>query len=234
MMTWLASIVGFARNVPPAFALKAVAVALVFVLGLTIGNHWATERALQRELQASADRQRENHKQLLAWKLDEEKKLKADYDQQRNADRIAYNTLQDAKAESDAGKSAAERRLALAFADAAKLRMTNDGLKKVNDMLAAAESSARMAAGAAASDAGCVMPPGVRQAIDGYIASVNSNPFVGNPLSETTGLPLGPVAPDSVLTCRELAASVIDIIEHDAEQVGLNSSWRVWAEEALK
>lgn len=201
---------------PTGLLTKAAIYALVFVLGAALGNHWATERALQRELQASADRQRENHQQLIGWYAEKMKELRLAREQQADADAAAYAALQKGRAEAEQAAQRARSSLRTALNENQSLKEANDALKAIPR------------------DPGCIMPPGVRQSINNYIASINSAPAIGNPISPSTGMALGPPAADSVLSCRELASSVIDILNHDAAMIAEIMSWRAWSAEALK
>jgi hypothetical protein len=202
----------------PLFRKLAIFV-IVFCAGGIVGNNHATQRALTRELQASADRQRENHKQLLAWKAETESKLKADFEQERRADQIAIELYQRTIQSAAAAKAEAERGLAAITTENLNLKGANDGLKKVNEILAA---------DVPAPSTGCVMPSSVRDALNAYIASINNHPTVTSSEGVTPGVSDGPDTSDSVLTCSELASSVTDILEHNAMLTAWILSFQAW------
>lgn len=208
----IARIFSIFSSVPHALLIKVAIFVLVGGLGYAWGNHHATERALQRELQASADRQRENHKQLIAWKVETEAKLKSEWAQERRADQVAHELYQRTIRETEAARNAALSALA-------KERETNNGLRKVNEILATDVPSP---------SAGCVMPPSVRDAIDAYIASINNHPTVTGSAGITPGLLNGPYPSNTVLTCAELASSVTDILEHNAMLTAWILSFQAW------
>lgn len=214
----IARILSIFSFIPHGLVTKVALFVLVFSLGAAIGNRHATERALQRELQASADRQRENHKQLLAWKAETETKLKAEWEQERRADRIAHELYQRTIQETQAARNAA-------LAALSKERETTDGLRKVNEILASDVPQP---------SAGCVMPSSVRNAINDYIASINNHPTVVGPETFAPGVPDGPGPSDTVLTCAELASSVTDILEHNAMLTAWILSFQAWEVEVSK
>jgi len=211
------------RFIPAGIGPRLAVLGLAFVIGLRLGNHWATERAiereqrasvaaLEREKQASADRQRENHKQLLAWTKDVERKLKTDAAQKQAADKAAYDVLASGKASSD-------RALARARSELKTLEVVQQNkLAEVRNDLASQGPS----------DPGCVLSSGVRNALNSAIASINAHPTIGDTEGQGPRILNGPDTSDTVLTCDELAASVIDILEHDAMLTAWILSFQAW------
>jgi hypothetical protein len=215
-------ILGLFGAFPQGLAIKAAAIIIACAVSYGLGNHHATQRAMQKQLieerQASADRQRENHKQLLAWKAETESKLKADFEQERRADQIAHELYQRTIRETQAARNAA-------LAALSKERETNDGLRKVNEILAA---------DVPAPSTGCVMPSSVRNALNAYIASINNHPTVSGSEGIAPGVSLGPDPTDTVLTCSELASSVTDILEHNAMLTAWILSFQAWEVEIAR
>ena len=208
----IARILGLAGSIPHALLLKGALIVLLCSISYASGNHHATQRALTRELQASADRQRENNRIMFEWKTKTEEKLKADFEQERRADQIAHELYQRTIADTAKARNAA-------LAALAKERETNDGLRKVNEILAA---------DVPAPSTGCVMPSSVRNALNAYIASINNHPTVTSSEGITPGVSDGPDTSDSVLTCSELASSVTDILEHNAMLTAWILSFQAW------
>jgi hypothetical protein len=196
----------------------AAIVGMAFTWGLYVGNKWETAAAIEREHQASADRQRENHKQLLAWTKETERKLKADFEQERRADQIAHELYQRTIRGTQAARNAA-------LAALSKERETNDGLRKVNEILAADVPPP---------STGCVMPSSVRNALNAYIASINNHPTVSGSEGIAPGFSNGPDPTDTVLTCSELASSVTDILEHNAMLTAWILSFQAWEVEIAR
>lgn len=202
-------------------------IGLAFSIGLVIGNYQATQRALERELDASARRMASNHEYLVGYYGKQMKDLRMAREQNAAADRAAYAILERGRAEAAQSAEQARASLRAALNAKQKLEVTNDGLRNVNEMLA---TEAR----ANPPDPGCVMPPGVRQSVNDYIARLNASPNIGTPASPATGLPLGPPGANTILACRELAASVIDILQVAGGYIARDASWRAWSAEALK
>jgi hypothetical protein len=211
-------LLGLIGNLPHALFIKAAIYALVFTIGLSVGNSWSTKAALVREQQASADRQRENHRQLLEWTKNVERKLKAQAEQQHEADAEAFRVYQAGIVAASRAKQTAERALATERARALNLKETSDGLKRVNEILASEMSA----------NPGCVLSSGVRIALNAAIASLNAHPTIGSPEGQAPGVPDGPDSPNSLLTCSDLASSVTDILEHDAMLTGWILSFQAW------
>lgn len=211
--------------IPGAFVTKLAIIGLIYVLGITTGQLWENQRLTEREHQESADRQRENHLVFFAELKRFQQEYKNALAQQRAADTAAYAALEQRLAETAQAAERARASLRLALGEKEKLQENVDGLKNVTVMLADA---------ARAPDPGCVYPPGVRQAIDGFTATINAAPNVGKAYSASTGLPLEPASPVALLTCRELAASVIDVLNVGAQYIARDQSWRTWADEALR
>lgn len=217
-MGWLA------RLFPgPAILTRLTIYALVFALGGAVGNGWATKRALERELQASADRQRENHLVLFEEFRRRNAEYKAHIEQQIGADAAAYAVLEKGKADAEAAAKQARASLRIALGENQKLTENVDDLKVVNSLLAASPP-----------DPGCVLPVGVRQSINGYIARLNSSPAVGGAQAASAGASQSPPGADQILTCRELANSVIDILQTAGGYIARDESWREWSDKALK
>ncbi len=202
-------LLGFLGGIPHALIIKAALFGLVFTLGLTIGNKWATERALIAQEQAAADMQRESTRQIFEWKVKTEARLKAELDLQRAASQAAFDTMAKGKANTD-------RALGIARAQIAKL------MEPKHDVALPSP------------DPGCVVHPSVRIALNDAIRSINSHPDVGYTEAPPARLPDGTPPADTPLTCRELIGSMTDILAWGAGMIGLNLSWKSWAAEALK
>lgn len=216
-MGWLAKLF------PGAILTRLMVYALVFALGGAVGNSWATKRALERELQASADRMRENHLAFFEEFRRRNAEFKARMVQQQAADKAAYAVLEQGKAEAEQSAQRARASLRIALAESQKLKETTDGLRNVNDMLAAE---------ARRPDPPCAVSGRVRLAIDTYIASINAS-IAGSPEAPAAKLPYGQDQAPPV-SCDQLARSVIDILQHDAELVARDQAWASWAREALR
>lgn len=196
--------------IPGGVLTKLAIYGLVYVLGMANGQLLENRRLVEKEHQASADRQRENHRQLLAWKAETETKLKSDYEQERRADQIAHELYQRTIRAATAAKSDAERRLAALSADNLKLTETTDGLRKVNEILA-------IEARASPPDPGCIMAPRVRDLLDTAIERVNRSSATGGDASGPAPIPVRPYTTPPLLTCRQLQRGILNVLEDYAE-----------------
>lgn len=212
-------------KVPTVLFLKLAVIGLLMAFAYGVGNLHATDRLLREREELGARTQAKNHEALILWYRDRMKEIRLDQEKQKAADVAAYATLSEGKAESDRQATEARTALNRALGANSKLTETNDGLKAVAEIQA---TEARKPA------PGCIMPPGVRQSINDYIARINAAPTVGAARSPATGLPLEPPGSDTVLTCRQLAGSVIDILQTAADYVAHDMAWRTWANEALR
>ncbi len=218
-------LLGFLGAFPQKFIVWAAIIGMAFTLGMYTGNRNATERALTRELQASADRQRENHRQLLAWTKETERKLKADAEQQRAADKAAYDVLVNGKANSDRIAQQARAALAKARDEQKTLEIVQQNkLAEVRNELA----------NQGPSDPGCVLSSGVRNALNSAIASINAHPVIGDTAPHAPGVPDGAYSSTTVLPCSELAAGVVNILEHDAMLTAWILSFQAWEMEIAR
>ncbi len=203
----------FPANIIPRLALWG----FIFTLGLLVGNRWETAAAIEREHQASADRQRENHQLLIAWTKDVERKLKTEAAQQHAADMAAAESWAKGKANSDAALFRARAQLkTLETAQQQKLAEVRDETKALPPA------------------PGCVLPPSLRQSLNAAIGSLNNRPDVGYSEAPPTRLPDGTSSTVAPVTCGELVGSMTDILEHDAMLTAWVLSWQRWAYEALK
>ena len=205
------------RFFPTGLLTKLAVYGLVFTIGLSVGNSWATKAALERELQASANRQRENHEQLITWYAEKMKEIRVSREKQADADLSAYSVMEKGKVDAERGKRLAERKLAAIMAAIA----ARPKPKEPTDVAPIVPVSPD-----------CVLPDGVRLALNGYIASINSN--AGLAATDPASGPDGAAAANPPLTCEELAGSVTDILEHDANMIAQVLSWQQWAREVLK
>lgn len=219
------------RAVPHGAAVKLATYALAFVLGLWLGNHWATREAMEAQraelLRYAAEREAAVGEAYAMAQREFQDRLNAAAERERKADAVAHEVYQAGIRASAKGKADVERKLAAEFSKASKMKEANDGLLKVNEMLAS-----EMAALSA--DPGCIMPAGVRQTLNAYIARANNRAGIGGPEAEAAGLLIGPDRPDSLLACTDLAASLIDVINHDATMISRSQAWKAWATEALR
>lgn len=211
----------FAKLFPaPAILTKLVIYVLVFALGGAVGNYQATKRALERELQASADRQRENHLVL----FEEFKRRNAEYkkhiEQQQDADAAAYAVLSQGKADADRAAKQARASLRIALGEKQKLEQANDGLRNVSEMLAAE---------ARRPDPPCQLGPELLNPLNDFVARLNRSPNVGNTPADATAVPVGSAGADTPLACSDLADSVIDILQVAGGYIARDASWREWA-----
>lgn len=208
-------------------------VGLAFFFGMAVGNYHATQRALERTAQIllddSARRQAANHIEILKAKKEDEQRLKTEFEQQRNADRLAYNVLAEGKAEAEDAKvralqalDAEQRRLSAERAKALNLTETNDGLKKVNEILAAEMVPAS-----------CVLSARVRRELNEY-ANAAPYPAPGDTEAPTAGLLDGTDPGAQALTCEQLSRGYLDLAEHDRMLTAWVLSWQAWAFEALR
>lgn len=216
-----------ARLFPAGLWMRLMGFALVFTVGLALGNHWATQRALERELQASADRQRENHQQLIAWYAGKMKELRLAREQQEGADAAAYAILQKGKADAERAAARARASLRAALAESQKLKETTDGLKAVNEMLAAELRP---------NDPGCVLSSGVRRTLDLASGAVDPADSGDHPEASPPSVPDGSrsTSSDAALTCDELARGYVALSEHGRMLSAWVQSWQAWASEALR
>lgn len=170
--------------IPGGLVTKLAIVGLIYMLGIATGQLWENQRLQERERQESADRQRENHLQLVAWYRDQMKELRLAREQQEGAEASARVILERGKADADQAAQQARASLRLALSEAAKLRENVDGLKNVNGMLADAAREPRLV---------CLPDDSVRRAINSHIARINASPAIGNPQATATG---GTASPD--------------------------------------
>lgn len=209
----------------PAILTKIAVYGLVFALGGAVGNGWATQRALQRELQASADRQRENHLMLFAAQKEMQAKLRAEAAQQREADKAAYAVLEKGKAEAEQAAQQARASLRVALNESQKLKETTDGLKNVADILAA---EARRPV-----DPGCVLPGRMRLALD-YASGASDTAPAGDTETTAPGVSDGSASAATPLTCTELANGYVELGRHDRLMRAWILSFQAWADTALR
>ena len=206
------------RFFPTGILTKFAVFALVFLLGLAYGNSYATKAALQREFDNSARRMASNHEQLITWYAERMKALRLERAKQADADAAAYAMMQRDKARTD-------RALALARADLQKLSTaTQQKLAEVRNETAHDP----------APNAGCILPPVLRQSLNGVIDSINSHPNAGYTEADPARLPDGTNSAIAPVTCLELIGSLTDVLEHDAMLTGWVLSWQQWANEALR
>lgn len=205
----------------PAFLRKLVFYVIAFAFGGLIGNFHATKAALIEREELGAKTMAKNHEILFTEFKKQNTELKAAVAQARAADTAAYAVMQKGMADAERAGRVAERALNAALA---KEKETVDGLRNVNEILA---SEMRP-------NPGCVLSPGVRLSLNDYIDSINNRPNAGPPKAASTLLAPGSHSADQPLACADLAASVRDILEHDAMLTAWVLSWQAWSTEALK
>lgn len=227
-MMFLASL--FAR-IPSAKWIAACGAALF--LGLMLGNLHATQRdmAQQREdlLTYAADRERAVGEAYAKASAEHAAKIKAAEEENARADKEAHDVYQAGIKASANAKATVERILAEERAKAATQAKnqteTINGLKAVNDVLAAEMRNSPAPS--------CILSERVRSALNAAISASNRAPG-GDPEAQATGFPDGTYPGNSPLTCTDLAASMTDVLEHDAMLKAWVFSWQTWAAEALK
>jgi len=211
----------------PAILTKIAVYGLIFALGGAMGSAWTTQRAMDRREREGNQRMVEYHGQIVTYYAERMKEIRRAREQQTAADKAAYAVLEQGKAQSDQAADRARASLRIALGEKQKLEMTNEGLKAVAE-IQATEARKRPP------DPGCSMPPGVRQSIDTYIASLNASPNVGGPEASAPGASSRSAGEDPPLTCVELADSVIDILQVAGGYISRDASWRSWVSEALR
>lgn len=221
-MTWLIGLLG---KVPGALVTRLAIAGLLLSVGIGIGQHWANQAAIKIVNDVRAEEFRKATWQLAKAQNEFTKRLEQERATQAAADAVAFKVYQDGiRAATNAAKRA-ENELANLRSDNLKLKDTTDGLKKVNEILASEIKPA---------DPGCVLSPGVRVALDDYIASINNHPTVGDSQAAPASLPYGSAAAAPILTCSDLAASVTDILEHDAMLTAWVLSFQAWEVEIAR
>jgi hypothetical protein len=208
------------RLFPAGLWMRLMVYALVFTLGLACGNGWATKRALERELQASADRQRENHLVLFEEFRRRNAEYKAHIEQQIGADAAAYAMLTKGKAEAERAAQQALASLRIALSEAMKQKETNDGIRKVNDLLAAE---------ARAPDPLCLLDGRVRSILD-YASGATDTPGPGIAEAASASIPVAAseegAAAANGLTCDQLARGYVDLASWGREGWSLYRAWQ--------
>lgn len=205
----------------PAILSKIAIYGLTFLLGGAVGNYHATKAALERELQNSADRQRENHLVLFEEFRRRNAEYKAHIEQQIGADAAAYAMLTKGKAEAERAAQQARASLRIALGESEKLSEANDGLRKVNEILAERPV-----------DPGCILPPSVRQALD---AAADADPsHAGDSEAAASRGPDDGAAAAQAVTCRELARGYVELGEYGRMMRTWVLAWQAWARIALQ
>lgn len=205
-------------KLPSMLFLKFAIVGLLMAVSYGAGNLHTTERLLREREETGARTMAKNHKEIIAWYAGKMKELRLARDQEAKADAAAYETMQKSNAR-------AVRALAIARADLQKLATTTQ------QKLAEVRNET---ANDPAPSAGCILPPSLRQSLNGVIDSINSHPNAGYSEANPARLPDGTDSAIAPVTCLELIGSLTDVLEHDAMLTGWVLSFQQWVSEALR
>lgn len=211
-------------SIPHSFVVQGVIGFALLSIGFGVGNTYATRQVVEVVLDDAAKQQAAQGQALIVANKEQEAKAEAQREKERNAEHVAYKLLEEGMAEAEKGREDAEQKLAHEFTKTKQLAESNDGLRIVNEMLAAPEPPAP-----------CVVPAGVRDQINAYIARANRDLAARAAEAGTSGVLESPAASNSVpLSCEDALRRVLAIVEHDANSMIGRLAWEAWAREVLK
>ena len=217
---------GFIGRVPHSLVLKAAIVGLAFTIGLGLGNHWATRGALERQrvdlLRYAADREAAVGEAYAKAATEHNKKLAEERERAAKADEASHTVYQAGLVAAARARANAERVLESERANLTKLTETNDGLRKVNELLVAMPA-----------DPGCVLSYRVRLALDAA-SGATPDSDAGDPAPGPASGIDGSAAAASPITCQQLASGYAALGEHDRLMRAWVMAWQAWAETALR
>jgi len=218
--------IGLVGKTPHSLLIKAATYLVAFAIGLGLGNYYATKRAMDAQradlLKYASDREAAVGEAYGAAQRAFQDRLKVEREREIEADRASHETFQAGIVAAAKAKANAEQRLSLAFADFRKQGEIVDGLKEVNKLLADQVPT----------DPGCVLPAGVRRALDAA-SGAGDSASDGNSEAPSPGVSDGPNPSATVLTCEQLARGYVNLSEHDRMLVAWVLAWQRWAYEAL-